>query len=154
MIESRCGIVCDEKRFACYCGLYCGNCAVKVKVEPAARLLYEEMKKAGFEEVISFIPGGDGFWPFLKGMAEDGICVSCKDGSGDPGCSIRICAQEKGAEMCAFCAEYPCDRIVAFFARNPTLEHDNRMLRDQGWQAWFTLQEQRKSQGYVLQEDK
>ena len=57
-----------DKKFACYCGLYCGNCAVKVKVEPAARVLYDEMKAAGFEDVISFIPGGEGFWPFLKGI--------------------------------------------------------------------------------------
>jgi len=41
---------------------------VKVKVEPAARVLHDEIKMAGFEEVIAFIPGGDGFWPFLKGI--------------------------------------------------------------------------------------
>jgi len=27
---------------------YCGNCAVKVKVGPASKVLYEEMKKSGF----------------------------------------------------------------------------------------------------------
>ena len=66
-----------DKMYTCYCGLYCENCAVKVKVEPAARVLYGEMKAAGFEDVISFIPGGEGFWSFLKGMADgDGICIS------------------------------------------------------------------------------
>jgi len=85
-----------DKKLACYCGLYCGNCAVKVKVEPAAKDLYDKMKSAGFEDVISFIPGGEGFWPFLKGMAEDGLCVSCRDGNGgNPGCAVRICARDK-----------------------------------------------------------
>ena len=26
-----------NKEYICYCGLYCGNCAVKVKVEPAEK---------------------------------------------------------------------------------------------------------------------
>ena len=45
-----------EKEYICYCGLYCGNYAVKVKVEPASKVLYEEMKKTGFEDIISMIP--------------------------------------------------------------------------------------------------
>jgi hypothetical protein len=103
-----------DKKFSCYCGLYCKHCVVKVKVEPAAKVLYDEMKKAGFEDVISFIPGGEGFWPFLKSMANDGLCISCRDGSGDPDCTFRKCAKEKGVEMCAFCDEYPCDKFDAF----------------------------------------
>ena len=35
-----------NKKYICYYGLYC---AVKAKVEPAAKVLYKEMKKAGFE---------------------------------------------------------------------------------------------------------
>ena len=65
-------------QYIAYCGLYCENCAVKVKIEPAAKTLYEEMKKAGFEEIVQLIPGGDTFWPFLQGMVDPGVCVSCK----------------------------------------------------------------------------
>jgi len=32
-----------DRKYACYCGLYCENCAVKAKVEPAARVLFDEM---------------------------------------------------------------------------------------------------------------
>jgi len=145
-----------EKKYACYCGLYCGHCAVKVKVEPAAKVLYDEMKSAGFEEVISFIPGGEGFWPFLKSIADDGICVSCRDGSGNPGCALRICAKEKGAEMCAFCEDYPCDKFSAFLKASvgyAVLEHDNALLRDKGWDAWAELQEKRRESGYTYQEN-
>jgi hypothetical protein len=142
-----------DRKYTCYCGLYCENCAVKAKVEPAARVLFDEMKKAGFEEVIGFIPGGDGFWTFLKGMAVDGACISCQDGSGDPGCAIRICAKGKGVEMCAFCTDYPCDKFSAFFERNTVLEQDNALLRDKGWDAWAALQDRRKSDGYTLQDD-
>ena len=140
-----------DKEFACYCGLYCENCAVKVKVEPAAKVLHEEMKSAGFEDVISYIPGGEGFWSFLKGMAEDGICGSCRDGGGNPGCAVRICAKEKGVEMCAFCEAYPCDKITVFLkgTRYPVLEHDNELLRDKGWEAWSILQDERREKGYI-----
>ena len=143
-----------DKKYACYCGLCCENCAVKVKVEPAAKCLYAEMKAAGFEDVIAFIPGGEGFWPFLKGMANEGMCVSCRDGGGDPGCAIRICAKEKDIEMCTFCEDYPCDKFTVFLKRNPVLEHDNALLRDKGWEAWAELQERRRESGYTYQEDK
>ena len=141
-----------DKQFACYCGLYCGNCAVKVKVEPAAKVLHNEMKAAGFEDVIAFIPGGEGFWSFLKGMVDTGMCVSCRDGGGDPACAIRICAKEKDVEMCAFCNDYPCDKFDAFLnvtAGYPVLEGDNALLRDKGWEAWGTLQDERKAKGYT-----
>lgn len=136
-----------EKQYTCYCGLYCGVCAVKVKVEPAATALYVEMKSAGFEDIINFIPDGDRFWPFLKGMSEDGVCVSCKDGGGNPGCQVRTCAKDAGVEMCAFCESYPCDKFDAFFKGYPVLEKDNALLRDDGWEAWSELQEKRLAQG-------
>ena len=141
-----------DQKFACYCGLYCGLCAVKTKVEPAAKVLYDEMKAAGFEEVISFIPGGEGFWPFLKGMAEEGVCTSCREGSGNPGCALRICAKEKGIDMCAFCDNYPCDKFAAFLKASvgyAVLEHDNALLRHKGWEAWWALQNKRREKGYT-----
>jgi len=41
-----------DRKYTCYCCLYCENCDVKVKVEPASGVLYEEMQKLGFEEII------------------------------------------------------------------------------------------------------
>jgi len=146
-----------DKKFACYCGLYCENCAVKVKIEPAAKVLYDEMKAAGFEDVISFIPGGDEFWPFLKSMANDGLCISCQDGGGNPGCAVRICAKEKDIEMCALCEDYPCGKIDDFLKVSvgySVLVHDNALLRGKGWDAWAELQDRRRERGYTYQEDK
>ena len=143
-----------DKKFICYCGLYCENCAVMAKIGPAARTLYDEMRKAGFEGVVSQIPGGEGFWPFLKGMAENGICVSCIDGSGNPGCAVRICAKGKGVDMCALCAEYPCEKFEAFFQGYPLLMKDNALLREQGMDAWAKLQDERRARGFTYSDDK
>ena len=143
-----------NKKYICYCGLYCENCAVKVKVEPAAKILYEEMKKAGFEEIIHMIPNSEGFWQFLKSMAEHGVCVSCKDGSGNPGCKVRLCAKEKNVEMCALCDSYPCENFTKFFEGYPMLKHDNSILRKQGMDAWAKLQDERQARGFTYAETK
>jgi len=141
-------------KYICYCGLYCVNCAVKVKIEPAAKTLQEEMKKAGFEEIIQFIPGGDKFWQFLKGMVDPGVCVSCKGGSGNPGCAVRICAKEKGVEMCALCDSYPCDKFEAFFEGYPVLKNDNLLLKEKGIEAWSALQDERRKTGFTYRDGK
>ncbi|MCL2538924.1 MAG: DUF3795 domain-containing protein [Oscillospiraceae bacterium] len=138
-----------KEAYLCYCGLYCENCAVMAKIAPASKVLYDEMKKAGFEEIINYIPGGDGFWSFLKGMTQDGICVSCKEGSGNPGCTVRVCAREKGIELCALCEEYPCDKFDAFFQGYPLLEQDNALIREQGMEAWARLQDERRMSGFA-----
>ena len=142
-----------DKRYMCYCGLYCENCAVMAKVEPAAQTLYDEMGKVGFEEIVHFLPGGEGFWQFLKGMVEEGVCLSCKQGSGNPGCAVRICAQAKGVEMCALCGEYPCERFARFFEGYPVLERDNALLREDP-EAWAALQDGRRAAGFTHAENK
>jgi hypothetical protein len=125
------------------------------KVAPASKVLYEEMLKAGFEEVIRFIPGGEGFWSFLKSMAEDGICTSCKgERCGNPGCTVRICAQEKGVEMCALCDEYPCVKFDDLTVLSPIMRQDNALLRDHGMDAWAKLQDERRENGFTYQDDK
>jgi len=143
-----------DKKYACYCGLYCENCAVKAKVEPASKILYEEMKKAGFEGIIQFIPGGDEFWQFLKNMANEGACISCREGSGNPGCRVRVCAKEKCVEMCALCDSYPCEKFTGFFEGYAILERDNALLRDKGMDAWLKLQEERRAAGFTYSDEK
>jgi len=143
-----------DKKYACYCGLYCENCAVKAKIEPASKILYEEMKKAGFEEIIHMITGGDGFWQFLKSMADDGVCVSCGEGSGNPRCAVRICAKEKGIEMCALCDSYPCEKFNSFFEGYPVLKQDNALLREKGIDAWSKLQDERRAVGFTYSDEK
>ena len=142
-----------DKKYMCYCGLYCGNCAVKVKVEPSAKVLYMEMKKAGFEDIIQMIPDGDKFWTFLKGMVKS-ICISCKEGSGNPGCIVRKCAKDKNVEMCAFCKEYPCEKFDKYFHGYPILKNDNQLLRDEGIDIWSKIQDERQANGFTYTDKK
>jgi hypothetical protein len=139
-----------DRKYACYCGLYCGNCAVKVKVEPASKVLYEEMKKLGFEEIMQFFPDGEKFWSFLKGMSVDGVCISCKAGSGNPACKVRLCAKEKNVEMCALCESYPCEHFTDFFEGYPMLKHNNSILREKGWESWAKFQDECQARGVAF----
>ncbi len=34
-------------------------------------------------------------------------------------CEIRKCAQEKGLKNCAYCSEYPCEKLSKFFQMAP-----------------------------------
>ena len=138
-----------ERKYTCYCGLYCENCAVKAKVQPAAKTLFDEMKKAGFEDFIQYIPEGSGFWTFLKNMALEGTCSSCREGSGNPGCAVRKCAQEKDVGMCALCDRYPCETFMPFFKGYPTLKEDNALLREKGIDEWGKLQDERREKGWT-----
>ena len=138
-----------KNEYICHCGLYCENCAVKSKVEPAAAMLYVEMQKAGFEDIINFIPDGEAFWRFLKSVATEGACVSCKAGSGNPGCKVRTCATEKGIELCALCPDYPCDKFPAFFEGYPILKSDNEFLRSNGLEAWGKMQDERLASNFA-----
>lgn len=139
-----------DRKYTCYCGLYCENCAVKAKVEPAAKILHEEMNKLGFEEIMPFFPDGEKFWSFLKNMSSEGVCISCKEGSGNPTCKIRFCAKEKNVEMCALCESYPCELFTDFFKGYPTLENDNSILRNEGFDSWGKMQDERKEKGIGL----
>lgn len=138
-----------EKEYACYCGLYCENCAINAKVYPAAKKLYEEMKNAGFDDIVNFIPGGNGFWKFLEEITENRICTSCRDGSGNPGCMVRKCAKEKSVEMCAFCEEYPCPLINNFDGGYPMLKSDNDVLLSGGWDEWGKMQDERRASNFT-----
>ena len=142
-----------NKKYICHCGLYCENCAVKAKVEPAAKILYDEMKKAGFETFINMILGGEGFWPFLKNLAESGMCISCQEGSGNPNCEVRKCAVKKGIEICALCESYPCEKFNDFFQGYPALKTDNALLREKGMDAWAQLQDERRARGFTYTDE-
>ena len=143
-----------NKKFICYCGLYCENCPVKAKVEPAAKHLYDEMKKAGFESFINQIPGSEGFWPFLTQLAENGMCISCQDGSGNPNCEVRNCAKEKGIDICAQCDSYPCEKFNAFFEGYSVLKNDNEFFRTKGIDEWAKLQDERRLRGFTYSDEK
>jgi len=47
------------------------------------------------------------------GTADGRLFSGCRD------CSIRRCADGKGLASCAYCEEYACKNLLAFFSADP-----------------------------------
>jgi len=101
-----------------YCGLICQTCPIYLatreenKVEQLrmraeiARLCKEHY---GIEYKPEDITDCDGC------RTEGGRLFSaCKN------CLIRNCARQKRLENCAYCSEYPCDKLELSFAMEPS----------------------------------
>jgi len=132
-----------------YCGLFCGLCAGRARIPQRAAALQAAMTEEGWPDWGANIPGFAGFWSFLQGLQEDGGCPGCRADGGPPHCQIRVCARQRGLELCSQCSDFPCFRIEALGAVYPTLIADNRRLQAVGLGQWLSEQEERVRRGVV-----
>lgn len=133
-----------------YCGLYCGLCAQGGRIPKQAAALRDTMRREGYEYWGAEIPGFREFWRFLDHLADSGPRCSCREGvCGPPFCAIRTCAPAKGVEVCAFCDEYPCRRILGIAKGYVTLLADGARMREIGLARWIEEQEERKATGFA-----
>jgi len=112
------------KRYLAKCGLFCGACV--------SMIAHEKLQNEPSALTIPIDP-------------EESPCPGC----GSPGledCEFIVCNRRHGIESCAFCPEFPCDKIVEF--NNTEWPHhacvlDNlRRIREAGSDAWLAEQEQ------------
>jgi hypothetical protein len=132
----------DNLELVTHCGLHCDLCSARSRIPQRARALQQAMTDEGWPHWGREFPGFTDFWQFLEGLHADGGCPGCRAGGGDPGCHIRICARERGIDLCNQCGDFPCQRIQALAARYPTLIADNRRMQAVGLAQW--LEEQRE----------
>ena len=75
---------------------------------------------------------------------------NCRGGDcGPPFCGIRKCAPQKGVEVCPFCAEYPCHRILGLAKGYVTMLEDGKRMKAIGLSAWIAEQEERRKTGFA-----
>ena len=125
-------------------------CNLTTILPETARKLYQIMKDDGWEFFGSAVhPEFNDFWKVLQSLAGlKETCPLCKGGCGDPECSFRICAREKGLELCVYCEEYPCSNLQTFYNnRYPYLEESLTRLLEIGKDAWLNEQEELVKQG-------
>jgi len=146
----------DRKDLIAYCGLYCGTCAVRFRFPILANALYEALEPIkGYlvsteeeEEKESF----ENFWEHLSDLSNIQTKSFCKDGleCGNPGCKIRLCAQEKNVDICVFCDDYPCvnfeDLKEDMGEDYDILLKDLEVLKRLGIEKWIEKKEQKKKQ--------
>jgi hypothetical protein len=100
-----------------YCGLVCQTCPIYLATreedkEEQKRMRSEiaQLCREQYEMAYSLEDIGD-----CDGCPMEGgrLFSACRD------CAIRNCARQKGIESCAYCVEYVCERLEAFFAAEP-----------------------------------
>ncbi|UCF31734.1 MAG: DUF3795 domain-containing protein [bacterium] len=113
-----------DRKFAAVCGLYCPGCTLYIgSTEEPGRL-------AG-------IAGRFGV------TVEEARCYGCRSDVRSfycQACEIRKCADKRGVEFCAYCADYPCDMLKQFQAERPhraELFEAGARIREAGWGQWF-----------------
>jgi hypothetical protein len=108
------------------------------------------MEKEAWDQWGTEIPGFEGFWSFLDGLVNSEARSGCRqDTCGPPFCGIRKCAQAKKVDVCPFCAEYPCERILGISKGYVTLLADAERIRAIGLETWIAEQEKRRKTGFA-----
>ncbi len=101
-----------------YCGLACHTCPIYLATRQENKAEQRRMRA----EIALLLKDEYG----MKYEPEDITdCDGCRtDGdrlfSGCKGCLMRKCAREKRLESCAYCTDYACERLVAFFSSEST----------------------------------
>ena len=133
-----------------YCGINCRMCNLTTILPETAGKLQQIMKDDGWEFFGSMVHKEfNEFWKVLNSLA--GLkenCPLCRGKCGNPECKFRICAIEKGLELCAYCETYPCPDLQSFYRnRYPYVENSMKRLRDIGLDSWLREQETLIMQG-------
>jgi hypothetical protein len=140
----------DNLEFITYCGLYCGLCSNRGRIPRQANALRETMAQDGWDKWGAERPGFSEFWKFLTNLCDpDKTGPGCRQDCGAPFCSIRKCARDKKIDVCVFCEEYPCKRVLEIAKGYPTLISDGKRMKKIGIEAWVGEQKARAETGFV-----
>jgi len=93
------------------CGIVCGSCPLgSGTVAETAGQTKRNITDFQIPSWSPFVPGGEAIdWAevdrALTWMETYSRCAGCENGGGPPECTIRICTQEKGYDLCSSCEE-------------------------------------------------
>jgi hypothetical protein len=93
------------------CGIVCASCPLgSGAVAESAGLTKKNIVDCQIPMWSPFVPGGEVIdWAAVdKGldwMEKYAVCAGCGNGGGPPDCTIRICARERGLELCNSCQD-------------------------------------------------
>jgi hypothetical protein len=93
------------------CGIVCGACVLgNGAIAETAAKTKSYITGYGIKEWAPMVPGGAEIdWTetekTLDWMTKYAGCLGCEKGGGPPDCAIRLCANEKGFQLCSQCGE-------------------------------------------------
>jgi hypothetical protein len=92
-----------------YCGIVCSSCTLgNGTVAETAAQTKKHISECKIPMWSPFVPGGESIdWMAvdrgLEWMEKNACCAGCANGGGPPDCTIRICAMERGYDLCSSC---------------------------------------------------
>ena len=98
-----------EKKIIGFCGIVCTDCRAFIATQRNDRKLKEEVVKAWSTEKEPLKPEDikcDGCLPTGRRLFK--FCEICE---------VRRCGCDKGAENCAHCREFPCEKLTGLWTR-------------------------------------
>jgi len=100
-----------------YCGIICSTCSIYLVTREANKK--EQAKKRS--EIAQLIAEHYGTNFDAANVTDCDGCITKDERifSGCKECLIRSCAQLKSVENCAYCPEYLCEKLEAFFIKDP-----------------------------------
>ena len=112
------------RKMVAFCGLVCTDCdaliATQENNDVKRREVAKAWSKAFGEEVKPEAINCDGC------LTIDGRHINyCSV------CEIRKCGMEKGVENCAYCVDYICEKLTAFFENSPEARNTLEEIRQQ-----------------------
>lgn len=116
-----------------YCGLYCAECPNHTGIiANLARDLRKELRTYRFDKTAELLSK----YPFFKQYEKYGDCYevlgamvkmrcgkTCRNGSGNPSCKIRLCCKKKKFEGCWECTEFKSCNKLDFLKTNHGCAH-------------------------------
>lgn len=93
------------------CGVVCASCPLgNGTVAESASRTKKHIVECQIPMWSPFIPGGETIdWTAvdrgLEWMEKNACCAGCANGGGPPDCTIRICARERGYDLCSSCSD-------------------------------------------------
>jgi len=96
-----------KEKMIAYCGIQCTDCRAFIATQRNDSKLKEEVAKAWStkkETLKTEDINCDGC--LATGRRLFKFCGTCR---------VRRCGQEKGVENCAYCREFPCEKLTGFW---------------------------------------
>ena len=111
------------ERIVAYCGIVCNKCPAYIATQKNDDNMRRDIAKR---------------WSEMYGSEIKPEYVNC-DGCNIESerridftnqCQIRLCGMAKDIPNCAFCDDYPCDKLDEIFKSNPTSKNTLDEIRD------------------------
>lgn len=124
-----------KKEDFAYCGLNCATCKNNfADIRDKISELENAFDKVNIKEVVKVIPFMKlKYWGYRK-LIEffKNECPGCRNGGGNPFCSIRKCAKKKGYTTCVECKSDMCNKYKTILKvhKDNEIQNNRKIIND------------------------